>query len=176
MRHRGVVDDFGALYDEHADGLLRFFARRTLDPEAALDLVAETFARTIELQRRLPAGSEERAKWLYGIANKLLLTYWRKGRVERRALSRLGIEPPALSEESLRRVEDLASLSGMRAAVREAVAALPAGQRHALELRLIEELPYPQVAARLGIAEAAARARVSRAVRALHLHLAEAGR
>jgi RNA polymerase sigma-70 factor (ECF subfamily) len=171
-----VVDDFSSLYSEHADGLLRFFARRTLEPEAALDLVAETFARTIELRRRLPADPEERAKWLYGVANKLLLTYWRKGRVERRALTRLGIEPPDLSEESLRRVEELASLSALRGAVREAVAALPAGQRSALELRLVEELPYPQVAERLGIAEAAARARVSRAVRTLHLRLAEAER
>jgi RNA polymerase sigma-70 factor (ECF subfamily) len=36
-----------------------------------------------------------------------------------------------------------------------------------VRLRVVDELPYPDVAARLGISEQAARARVSRALRAL---------
>ena len=35
---------FVELYRRHAEDLLRYFARRTLDPEAAAELTAETFA------------------------------------------------------------------------------------------------------------------------------------
>jgi RNA polymerase sigma-70 factor (ECF subfamily) len=35
---------FVELYRRHADDVLRYFARRTLDPEAAAELTAETFA------------------------------------------------------------------------------------------------------------------------------------
>jgi RNA polymerase sigma-70 factor (ECF subfamily) len=38
------ADDISALYRGHARTLLIFFARRVYDPEAAVDLVAETFA------------------------------------------------------------------------------------------------------------------------------------
>jgi len=44
---------------------------------------------------------------------------------------------------------------------------LPAEQREALQLRVVDELDYPTVADRLGVSEVAARARVSRALRAL---------
>ena len=39
-----TADDFAALYDRHARTLVLFFQRRTYDPEAAVDLMAETFA------------------------------------------------------------------------------------------------------------------------------------
>ena len=40
----GRADAFGTFYERHAEALLRFFARRTLDPDAAAELTAETFA------------------------------------------------------------------------------------------------------------------------------------
>jgi RNA polymerase sigma-70 factor (ECF subfamily) len=45
--------------------------------------------------------------------------------------------------------------------------ALPSGEREALELRVIDELPYRELAERLDIQPAAARLRVSRALRRL---------
>jgi RNA polymerase sigma-70 factor (ECF subfamily) len=44
---------------------------------------------------------------------------------------------------------------------------LSTAQRDALRLRVVDDLPYSTVAARLGISEPTARARVSRALRAL---------
>jgi RNA polymerase sigma-70 factor, ECF subfamily len=35
---------FGVVFERHAETLLGYFARRTLDPEAAAELTAETFA------------------------------------------------------------------------------------------------------------------------------------
>ena len=43
---------FGAVYERHAETLLGFFARRTLDPEAAAELTAETFAQAFVFRRR----------------------------------------------------------------------------------------------------------------------------
>ncbi len=55
----------------------------------------------------------------------------------------------------------------VRAMLAEQLNGLAPAQRRALELRVVRELAYPDVANRLGISEQAARARVSRALRAL---------
>ena len=51
--------------------------------------------------------------------------------------------------------------------------ALPTEQRRALELRIVEQLDYEEVAGRLGCSQNAARLRVSRGLRALTLELDE---
>jgi RNA polymerase sigma-70 factor (ECF subfamily) len=51
--------------------------------------------------------------------------------------------------------------------VTSALADLGAEQREAVRLRAVDELGYPAIARRLGISEQAARARVSRGLRAL---------
>ena len=53
----------------------------------------------------------------------------------------------------------------------DAMAALPSEQRRAVELRVIDECGYADVALRLGVSEQTARARVSRGLRALALRL-----
>ena len=65
--------------------------------------------------------------------------------------------------------ESRSSRASMRCAGpwREHLGRLAPTQRSAVELRVVRELPYPDVADRLGISEQAARARVSRALRAL---------
>jgi RNA polymerase sigma-70 factor (ECF subfamily) len=52
-------------------------------------------------------------------------------------------------------------------ALTDALETLPDRERAALELRVLDELPYADVAARLGVRPAAARLRVSRALRRL---------
>jgi len=60
-------------------------------------------------------------------------------------------------------------------ALAAAVRLLPPDQRAALELRVVQQLDYDEVAGRLGISQNAARLRVSRALRALTLELQGAG-
>ena len=95
----------------------------------------------------------------------------RRGHAERRALRRLGAEPPLLEPEELRRIEELADLGSLRAALAGALEELSEEQREAVRLRVVEELDYPVVAARLGVTEATARARVSRGLRLLAVAL-----
>jgi RNA polymerase sigma factor (sigma-70 family) len=162
------ADDIARLYASHARGLVAYFARRTFDPQAASELMAETFASAVADRRSFRGdGDEAAAGWLYGIARHQLSNWYRRAAVERRMLGKLGLEPPLLSDVEYERVEELAGLAELRARVASLLEELPAESRDALRLRVLEERSYPEVAAELGIAEPAARARVSRALRGL---------
>jgi RNA polymerase sigma-70 factor (ECF subfamily) len=80
-----------------------------------------------------------------------------------------------LSDAEQARVEDLAELGTLRAAVAAALDDLRPDQRDAVRLRVVGELDYPVIARRLGISEQAARARVSRGLRALSSALQSEG-
>lgn len=56
-------------------------------------------------------------------------------------------------------------------ALTHALAGLPASQVDTLRLRVMEDLPYSEVARRLGCSEGAARVRVSRGLARLHQEL-----
>lgn len=163
---------FSAFYAGHSRDVLMFFTRRTYDAETALDLTAETFAQALHSQKRYRGKSDdEAAAWVHGIARHLLARYFRKGEVESRALERLGVDVPAASTDELGRIEELADLASLRSSTADALRELTSDQRRALELRVVRELPYPVVAAQLGVTEQTARARVSRGLRALADHL-----
>jgi len=164
---------FADLYDADAEGLLVFFVRRTLDGQVALDLWAETLAAAFAAWRRCRARDRAgQTSWLYGIAYRQLALYWRRGAAEQRAIARLGLERPTFNDGELERLEELAGLDGLRAQVGQALADLPDQQREAVRLRIVQELPYDEVADRLCVSEPAARARVSRGLRALRLAVA----
>lgn len=160
--------DIIGLYDRHAGDLLAYFARRTLDAEAATDLVGETFATAFEQRRSSRARRpDERAAWLYAIARNLLTDHYRRGAVRRRAMGRLGVDRRPLTDAELERVDELAGLHDLRAAVASVLAEMPHEHREILRLRIVEERSYPDVAVTLGISQQTARARVSRALRGL---------
>lgn len=160
--------EFAAFYSAHSRRLLAFFARRTFDVEVARDLTAETFAEAFEHRRRFRGSSEaEAAAWLFGIARHQLSRYARTGRVRRRAVERLGIRLPEVSEDDSERIVELAGLAELRDRVASAFSDLSGDQREALRLRVIDELPYPEIAESLGVSEQTARARVSRGLRRL---------
>ena len=166
MADRGI--DIAALYARHREELLMFLVRRTNDPEVALDLWGETFAQALASRKRYRGATDEQAgAWLFTIARRQLGRYYRRGRAERRAMRRLGIERPAINPDTEAEILRRAGLSQMRQAIAEGVAMLSEDARQAVTLRVVEELSYPDLAARLAISEQAARMRVSRAMRDL---------
>jgi RNA polymerase sigma factor (sigma-70 family) len=175
MSRRAPTDEqLSAAYRRDARRLLLWLTRRTYDAQLAVDLVGETYARALESRRRYtgdPADAEALAAWTWGIARNVLQDALRRGRAERRALRRLGAQPPLLEPLELRRIEELAELGSLRAALAGALEDLSPQQRDAVRLRVVDELAYPVVASRLGITEQAARARVSRALRVLAVAL-----
>jgi len=163
-----TAEDIDALYRSHARAMVTFFSRRTLDPEAAVDLVVETFAVTIASRARCRAAcDDERGAWLFGIARHQLHGWYRRGAIERRALERVGIERPPLVDADVERIDELAGLHDLRGRVAGLLASLPHDARTALRMRVVEERSYGEMAAALGVSEQTARARVSRALRSL---------
>ena len=174
VRSKEDPDAFAAFYDLYGERVLVFFIRRVLDVDVAFDLFSETFATALERRRQFRGSSaEEEQGWLFSIARSALSHYWRDGRVERSALARLGMPALGLSDPEIERIEELAGLAGLATDLADAMDALPEDQRLAVELRVIEECGYAEVAGRLGVSEQTARARVSRGLRGLAHRLRE---
>lgn len=150
--------------------------RRTYDPELALDVVAETFAVAFEQRRRCRARApEQRAAWLHGIARNILHTAWRRGAAERRALTKLGLDAPDAAAVELDRIEALADVDRRSAELHAGLQDLDALQREAVQLRVVDQVGYREIAERLGVTEQVVRARVSRGLRKLAINLAPSG-
>ena len=113
--------------------------------------------------------------WVYGIARHQLSRFYRTGTIEAKARGSIGMNVRDLPAEDYERIEELVDLAPIKEALVEALATLGAEQRDALQLRVIDELSYPDVASRLGCAEAAARQRVSRGLRKIAIVLQERG-
>ena len=161
-----------ALYRSHAARITVFIARRVMDAGVAGDLMAETYAQAFTHRRQFRGSTREEAiGWLYGIARHQVSHYVRRGRAEARALHRLGLEPPALTDAEIERIEDLAGLTQIRGRVASHLSALSLDQQEALRLRILEERSYEEMAVLLGINAQAVRARVSRGMRALAARL-----
>ena len=159
---------FRELYDRWAPRLLRYFIRRVFDTETAADLLAETFAVAYERRGRFRDEGGPGGAWLYGIAAKELSHFFRRREVELRAAGRLGLERPRLDDESERQMNALLEADDYRAALRKALAQLPQATRQAVELRVVAELEYEQIAERLGCRPSAARTRVHRGLARLN--------
>ena len=168
-------DAFGVLFRRHAEDLLRYFARRTLDPTAAADLTAETFAEAFRSRRTYREEGMEGVAWLYGVARHQLSRFFRVGRVEATARQRVGMPERELPPEDYERIEELVDFAPLKAALKEALVGLPQSQRDALQLRVLNDLGYAEVARKLECSEASARQRVSRGLRQLGLVLHERG-
>ncbi len=163
----GEAEAFGRFYDEHAAPLLRWFRTRTAAPDVAADLCAETFAAALEgLDGYDPSRGSERG-WLYGIARNQLRHWLRRHYVDLRARRRLGIEVSTPHHDEYELIETRLDLEQHLGPLDVAVRALSGKLREALLLRVVEELSYREIAARLGCTEVTARVRVSRALNEL---------
>jgi RNA polymerase sigma-70 factor (ECF subfamily) len=156
------MEDFGAFYEAHVGAVTAYVARRVARPEVVFDLVAETFARALAHRGNYDPRRGPEVAWLFGIARNLMTDAARRGRVADAARRRLGMEPIALDDDGLARVEERGSIE-----LREALAALPPSQREAVLRRVLAEQPYPEIAAHVGCSEQVVRQRVSRGLAAL---------
>lgn len=159
---------FTRFYEDMYEQALGFFARRTFDPETAFDLTAETFACVLrDLQSFRGETPEEGYAWFWAIARHQLWRWRDRGRVEQTALRRLQVEPLPLTEVEFERAEELADLAERRDELATALEALPADQRAAVRMRVIDECSYHEIAMRTGVSQQVVRARVSRGLRQL---------
>ena len=165
MREQRVTEEarFAAVYDAVYADLLRFASRR-VDPATAEDVTAESFLVAWRRFDDLPDQPDDARAWLFGIARGVILNT-RRGAERQRALS------VRLSEVATDHVEPADDLAVHRVDVARAFRRLTEGHQEALALTVLDELSSPQAAVVLGISPVAFRLRLSRARRALRLHL-----
>ena len=175
-KRRGTEElksSFEALYDRVAERLLIYLARRVRDPDAAAELWAECWAAAFASWPRCRAsGPAEAEAWMFGVARNQLAAYYRTGAIQRRALEQLRWVAPPLAADEREWIDRVADLEVLSPALDEALAELPQKRRQAVQLRVLDDLPYDAIAKRLGCSEQTARAHVSRGLRRLERVLA----
>jgi RNA polymerase sigma-70 factor (ECF subfamily) len=168
---RREPEAFAAFYDRNLAIMLGFFYRRTACPHTSAELTAETFAGALAGLARFDPTRGTGRSWLFGIARNLYKQWLRRGRLQRRSRRRLGMADIAIVEDDLGRIEALVDLQRRRPLLSKALDDLPPKLRDAVLLRVGDDLPYPEVARRLGCTENNARVRVARGLNRLNILL-----
>jgi RNA polymerase sigma factor (sigma-70 family) len=153
---------FAELVRQYERLVLAAALRRTGDAELARDVAQQVFA-TLAAKARLLIGRRNIAGWLYQAASYIAA---RTVQAERRRQAR----QQCLSEPAAHTAPD-----AHWPLLEEALGAIGAADRESLVLHYFQDLAYPQIAAALGIREAAARKRVSRALRNLEIQIRRRG-
>ncbi|MER5794136.1 RNA polymerase sigma factor [Streptomyces sp. NPDC001980] len=160
-RSRDEPERFAVLFDRHADAVHRYAARR-LGPEAAEDLMAETFVTAFQRRHTYDLARADARPWLFGIATNLV---GRQRRAEARrfkALSRLP-EPVEHEEPVADRAVARAGATGVRRELTAALGGLSARHRDVVLLVAWAGLDYEEAAEALGVPVGTIRSRLHRA-------------
>lgn len=155
-----------AIYDRYLVRLVRFLQHEGASSEVAWDAAQETFARLLATSRRRHAELPVTAwPWLSVTGRNLLRDWARRGRVDTRARRRLEIASQPIAADEIERLISRLEADEESRRVFAALDALAREQRQAVAERVIDELDYPELAARAGVSEEAVRTRVSRGLR-----------
>jgi RNA polymerase sigma-70 factor (ECF subfamily) len=156
---------FTDLFAETYPAVLRFVDRR-VHPSHAEDVAAEVF---LVLWRRLdevPADAEDARAWLFGVARRTLMARIR-GERRRQALAvRIAVDGLSQAHDGVD-----PDLVARRLDLAQAWTDLSSVHQEALALTVWDGLDGPRAARVLGISPVAYRLRLSRARKALRIHL-----
>jgi RNA polymerase sigma-70 factor (ECF subfamily) len=170
----GHSSAFAVFYRRYERALLGWLRARVGDPELAADLASEVFACVLDAADRFDpakAGGTSAAGWVFVIAANTLTRAVKRSRVADEARRRIGmIEPVMLLDEDLERIT---AIGDRELEVRRLLATLPEDQRAAITARVIDDRPYPDVAAELRCSQLVVRKRVSRGLATLRAGLEE---
>jgi RNA polymerase sigma-70 factor, ECF subfamily len=136
---------FNRVYDEHSRAVHAYFVGRTGDPEAALDLLQETFLRAwlhLGVLRELPA--DRQRYWIFTVAMHVLTDHYRKGAARKEAYRAYALEPSLSVSPSdepghdLERQEEIELLD-------RAIRRLPKDLRAVLVMQILGEMTSGQI-------------------------------
>jgi len=163
---RGDAEAFDALYRYFAPRLYRFFLGRFRDAAIASDLFQTTFFKVHRRRDSYRTGSPV-SPWLFTIAERVRIDELRRRGREAARRRELDLEEAPGAPPSPPGPD-----AAVVAAVRDAIADLPEGQREVVLLHKLEGLPLARVGEVLGITEGAAKVRAHRAYGTLRKLLA----
>ena len=164
----GDDEAFAELVREYRPQLLGHARRKLGCPEAAEDAVQEALVRALRAMPRFN-GNYLVGPWLHRILSNVCSDEGNRLRRDSEKTERYASNDQALNPPSS--IEDELGLDIDDSELADAVDNLSEQYREALMLRFVEELSYEQVAARAGVSEENARARVSRARNAVRAAL-----
>jgi RNA polymerase sigma factor (sigma-70 family) len=147
------MESFEEIWNEHARDVWRFARWLSGDPVLADDLCAEAFARAWAGASRIETRTVK--AYLLAIVRNIYL------KTRRTAGRQIDLDPEAV--EGAPDPEQRAAARDEAERTAAALRRLPEGERAALLLRTIEELPFTEIGRCLGISEVTARVRVHRA-------------
>jgi RNA polymerase sigma-70 factor (ECF subfamily) len=159
---------FDDVYIAYNEAVLRYLARRTLDHEAACDLMAETFVQMYASLDDFRGCTEDEGRaWMWTIARHQLYRWRERRQLEAQHLARLALTTGDLGDAEYERVEQLADLERFRPVLDACLAQLTAETHRILVMRVVEHRPYVEIGQLYGTTAGAIRIRVSRALRDL---------
>ena len=161
---------FAGLFDRYSGMLYRYVVRR-VGPEAADDLVGETFLIAFQRRDRYDPGYADARPWLFGIVTKLISRHRRTEAARYRAVERSPRE--VVTEGPADRVAMGVSAASTRPALAGALGGLSGGDREVLLLIAWADLSYEETAAALGIPVGTVRSRLNRARRKVRAALGD---
>lgn len=150
---RGDVTDPEAVRQLYAGSYQRLVLQLypvTGDLGEAQEVVQEAFVRLLAASRRL-SSLENPEAWLRKVAVNLARSRWRRGKVLQRLLLRFKAEPLAVPGATPDHI-------ALMAALRQ----LPAGQRAAIALHYLADLPVAEVAETLQVSAGTVKSRLAR--------------
>ncbi len=170
LPQKGDHAAFAAYYRQYEGAVTAFMRRRVDDSELSADLTMEVFAAVLLAIHRETATPKNSIAWLFGIAHHKLIDARRTGHAEDRARRQLSMEPVALQDADIERIDGLTQ----EASVLELLEALPPEQRDAVRARILDDRDYDDIAAGSHSSEMAVRQRVSRGLRTLRTEMEKA--
>jgi len=159
---KGDTDAFRRLFQRYYSRIYAFVLRRLGDSTSAEDTTVETFAELWRTAKRF-RGDSRPSTWIYGIAHfKALASRRAAARKKRSKVISVDFETlsRAPAETDLQRTVE-ARQEVKR--VQQAIQSLPQRYRQVIELAFFENLPYEEIARKLGMAEGTVKTQVSRA-------------
>ncbi|MFN4281244.1 MAG: RNA polymerase sigma factor [Alphaproteobacteria bacterium] len=149
-----------ALFLAHGRELRVYLMRQLRDPQAAADLLQETFLRLAE--QPAVAGIENPRSYLYRTARNLAIDHFRQE--ERRQTRPVPNETLAEIESDAPALDEAADARERMAHLRAALDELPARTREIFLFNRVEGLTHAEVARRLGVSDSTVQKHLARAL------------
>ncbi len=157
------------LYVDH-HGWLQMWLRKKLSSAAdAADIAHDTFVRVLASRTRSQSRIAEPRAFLTTIAKGLVIDQWRRQELERAYKEALALQPEPLApspEAQLLIIETLARIDRLLDGLKPRV-------RTAFLLAQLEDMPYAEIAERMGVTTRSVERYVAEALYHCHLALAE---
>jgi len=154
LTHTAAPLSFADAAERHLDDVFGYLLYLTRDRVLADDLASSTFEKALRQWSRFDPRRGSARTWLLGIARTTALDSFR-AESRRRRREEAAAQPEA---------QEANFVEGLSPSLQSALAALSAGEREVLVLRVVIELDGDQTARVLGISPTAVSTRLSRAL------------